>query len=37
VVGGYIGFNFGIILFGTISFIFWTVGANGLKVFTFMG
>jgi len=31
------GFNFGIILFGTISFTFWMVGANGLIVFTFVG
>ena len=31
------GFNFGIILFGTISFTFWMVGVNGLIVFTFVG
>jgi hypothetical protein len=31
------GFNFGIIVFGTISFTFWTVGANGLIAFTGLG
>jgi hypothetical protein len=31
------GFNFGIILFGTISFTFWMVGANGLIAFTGLG
>ena len=31
------GFNFGITLFGTISFTLWMVGRNGLMVFTFLG
>ena len=31
------GFNFGIILFGTITFTFRTVELNGLIVFTFFG
>ena len=34
---GVVGFNFGIGLLGTISFTFWTVGANGLDGFTFFG
>ena len=34
-VRGVVGFNFGIILFGTISFTFWTVGANGFGGFIF--
>jgi hypothetical protein len=36
-LGGWIGLSFGIILFGTISATFFTVGANGSGGFTGLG